>query len=38
VLQRLDHLTEDEAWMTAMQTFEVIHGLVQNVKVIMRGR
>jgi hypothetical protein len=37
VLQRLDRLTQDEARMTAAQTFEVVHGLVNNVKVVMDG-
>ncbi|KAH9964674.1 hypothetical protein BGW80DRAFT_1447974 [Lactifluus volemus] len=35
VLQRLDRLTLDEARMTVAQTFEVVHGLVNNVKVVM---
>ncbi|KAH9964694.1 hypothetical protein BGW80DRAFT_1447982 [Lactifluus volemus] len=35
VLQRLDRLTQDEARMTVAQTFEVIHGLVNNMKVVM---
>ena len=37
VLQRLDRLTLDEARTTAMQTLEVVHGLVQNMKVVMDG-
>jgi hypothetical protein len=37
VLQRLDRLTLDEARMTVAQTFEVVHGLVNNVKVVMDG-
>ena len=37
VLQRLDRLTKDEAQMTATQTLEVVHGLVNNVKVVMDG-
>jgi hypothetical protein len=37
VLQRLDRLTQDEARMTAAQTFEVVHGLVNNMKVVMDG-
>ena len=37
VLQRLDRLTLDESRTTAMQTLEVVHGLVQNMRVIMDG-
>lgn len=37
VLQRLDRLTLDEARATATQTFNVVHGLVQNVRVVMDG-
>jgi hypothetical protein len=37
VLQRLDRLTQDEARTTAAQTLEVVHGLVQNMKVFMDG-
>jgi hypothetical protein len=37
VLQRLDRLTQDEARMTAAQTLEVVHGLLQNMKVFMDG-
>jgi hypothetical protein len=37
VLQRLDRLTLDEARMTVAQTFEIVHGLVNNVKVVMDG-
>jgi hypothetical protein len=35
VLQRLDRLTEDEARMTVTQTLEIVHGLVNNVKLVM---
>ena len=35
VLQRLDRLAEDEARMTAVQTLNIIHGLVNNVKLVM---
>ena len=35
VLQRLDRLTDDEARMTVTQTLEIIHGLVNNVKLVM---
>ena len=37
VLQRLDRLTLDEARITAMQTLDVVHGLVQNMRVVMNG-
>ena len=37
ILQRLDRLTQDEARATAAQVLEVIHGLVQGMKVIMCG-
>ncbi|KAH9017289.1 hypothetical protein EDB84DRAFT_1581786 [Lactarius hengduanensis] len=35
VLQKLDRLTQDEARMMAAQTLEVVHCLVNNVKVVM---
>ncbi|KAF8261451.1 hypothetical protein EI94DRAFT_798460 [Lactarius quietus] len=35
VLQRLDRLTQEEGRMTIAQTLEVVHGLVNNVKVVM---
>ena len=37
VLRRLDRLTQDEARMTGAQTLEVVHGLVNNMKVVMNG-
>ena len=37
VLQRLDRLTREEGRMTVAQTLEVIHGLVNNVKIVMNG-
>jgi hypothetical protein len=37
VLQRLDRLTQEEARMTVAQTLEVVHGLVNNMKVVMDG-
>jgi hypothetical protein len=37
VLQRLDRLTLEEAHTTVAQTLEVVHGLVNNVKVVMDG-
>ena len=38
VLQRLDRLTQEEGRMTVAQTLEVVHGLVNNVKVVMNGK
>jgi len=35
VLQKLDRLTRDEARMTVAQTFGMVHGLVNNMKVVM---
>jgi hypothetical protein len=37
VLQRLDRLTMDEARATATQTLEVVHDLVQNMRVVIDG-
>ena len=37
VLQRLDRLTREEGRMAVAQTLEVVHGLVNNVKVVMNG-
>ena len=37
VIQRLDRLTPEEARTTALQTLEVIHSLVQNMRVTMDG-
>jgi len=37
VLQRLDRLTRDEALTTAAHVLEVIHGLIQGMKVVMDG-
>jgi len=37
VLQRLDRLTLDEVRTTAVQTLEVIYGLVQNMRVVIDG-
>ncbi|KAN0103967.1 hypothetical protein V8E52_011451 [Russula decolorans] len=34
VLQRLNRLTQDEAKLTAAQILEVVHGLVQNMRVL----
>ena len=38
VLQRLDRLTHDEARATAIHTLEVVHGLVQSMKVVIDGK
>ena len=38
VLQRLDRLTHDEARATAVHTLEVVHGLVQGMKVVIDGK
>ena len=37
VLQRLNRLTQDEAKLTAAQILEVVHGLVQNMRVVSDG-
>jgi hypothetical protein len=37
VLQRLDRLTQEEGRMTVAQTLEVVHGLMNNVKVVMNS-
>ena len=37
VLQRLDRLTQDEARITVVQTLSVVHGLVNNMKIVMEG-
>src|SRR5712675_1363361 len=37
VLQRLDRLTQEEARMTVAQTLEVVHGVFDNMKVVMAG-
>ena len=37
VLQRLDRLTLDEARITTAQTFEVVCGLLHNMRVVMDG-
>ncbi|KAH9054742.1 hypothetical protein EDB87DRAFT_1580354 [Lactarius vividus] len=37
VLWRLDRLTQEEGRMTVAQTLEVVHGLMNNVKVVMNG-
>ena len=37
VLRRLDRLTQEESRMTVAETFEVVHGLMNNVKAVMNG-
>ena len=37
MVQRLDRLTQDEARQTVAQIFKVVHGLVENMKVVMNG-
>jgi hypothetical protein len=37
VLQRLNRLTQEEAKLTAAQILEVVHGLVQNMKMVSDG-
>ncbi|KAF8486772.1 hypothetical protein DFH94DRAFT_166 [Russula ochroleuca] len=37
VLERLDRLTREEAQTTAIQTLELVYGLVKNIKVVMDG-
>ena len=37
VVQRLDRLTQEEALMAATQTLGVVHGLVDNMKIVMEG-
>jgi uncharacterized protein YpuA (DUF1002 family) len=37
MVQRLDRLTQDEARQTAAQILKVVHGLVENMKVVMDG-
>ena len=37
-VQRLDRLTQDEARQTVAQVLKVIHGLVENMKMVMGGK
>jgi len=37
VLQRLDRMTRDEVRITVAQTLSVVHGLVNNTRVVMEG-
>src|SRR6266481_3224169 len=37
MVQRLDRLTQDEARQTVALILKVVHGLVENMKVVMGG-
>ena len=37
MVQRLDRLTQDEARQTVAQILKIVHGLVENMKVVMDG-
>jgi hypothetical protein len=37
VLQKLDHLTQEETRMAVTQTLGVVHGLEGNVRVVVEG-
>jgi hypothetical protein len=37
ILRRLDRLTQDEAHMMEAHILEVVHGLMNNMKVVMGG-
>jgi hypothetical protein len=37
ILRRLDRLTMEEARMTEAQILEVVHGLMNNMKIVMDG-
>ena len=37
MVQRLDRLTQDEARQTVAQILKVVHGLIENMKVVMDG-
>jgi len=37
MVQRLDRLTQDEARQTVAQILKVVHGLVENMKMVMNG-
>jgi hypothetical protein len=38
MVQRLDRLTQDEARQTVAQILKVVHGLVENMKVVLGGK
>lgn len=37
-MQRLDKVTQNEARWTAVQTLQIVYGLVENVKFLMDGK
>ena len=37
MVQRLDRLTQDEARQTVAQILKVVHGLVENMNVVLEG-
>jgi hypothetical protein len=37
ILQRSDRLTQEEARVTAAHSLEVVHGLFDNLKVVIDG-
>ena len=37
ILKRLGRLTQEEARMTVAQTLAIVHGLLDNMKVVMDG-
>jgi hypothetical protein len=37
MVQRLDRLTQDEAKLTVAQVLKIVHGLVENMKVVING-
>ena len=37
ILQRLDRLTQEEAQIAGVHTLEVVHGMFDNLKVVMNG-
>jgi hypothetical protein len=37
VLRRLDRLTQEEARVTVAHTLEIVHGLFDNLRVVMDG-
>jgi hypothetical protein len=37
IVRRLDRLTQDETHMTEAHILEVVHGLMNNMRVVMDG-
>ena len=37
MVQRLDRLTQHEVWQTGAETLKVVHGLVENMKLLIDG-